>query len=142
MGLHQKALKFKLKPNAAQAAQIQRTFGSARFVFNHFLARRSNAFKLEGKHLGYCATSLELTALKRDAEWLQEVDKFALQNSLKDLDKAFANFFKDCKKPKQQRRFSYPKFKKKATASSVRCCGRSWLGLVTTKPICECNRVI
>ncbi|PHI11941.1 transposase, partial [Fusobacterium polymorphum] len=46
----------------------------------------------------------ELTVLKKEKEWLKDVDKFSLQNSLKDLDKAYKNFFsgKD-----------YPKFKSK-----------------------------
>ncbi|MBW9312346.1 IS200/IS605 family element transposase accessory protein TnpB, partial [Fusobacterium nucleatum] len=48
--------------------------------------------------------SKELTVLKKEKEWLKDVDKFSLQNSLKDLDKAYKNFFsgKD-----------YPKFKSK-----------------------------
>ncbi len=50
-----------------------------------------------------------LTQLKRDPdyEWLQEPDKCALQNSLRDLNRAFQNFF--------QHGFGYPKFKSKKT---------------------------
>jgi putative transposase len=44
---------------------------------------------------------------------LAEVDKFALQNSLRNLETAYKNFFADLKKPKKKRRFGFPKFKKK-----------------------------
>jgi len=57
--------------------------------------------------------SQKLTLLKKEIEWLREVDKFALQNSLKALDTAYNNFFTDLKKPKAKRRFGFPKFKKK-----------------------------
>ncbi len=50
---------------------------------------------------------------KKEIEWLREVDKFALQNSLKNLETAYKNFFADLKKPKAKRRFGLPKFKKK-----------------------------
>lgn len=54
-----------------------------------------------------------LTALKRDNDflWLQEVDKFALQNSLRDLDKAYQNFFRETKKGNTEQGF--PRFKAK-----------------------------
>jgi putative transposase len=57
--------------------------------------------------------SKELTQLKKEIDWLTEVDKFALQNSLRNLETAYKNFFTDLKKPKTQRRFGFPKFKKK-----------------------------
>jgi putative transposase len=118
MALQQKAFKFKLKPTTEQAAQINRTFGCTRFVFNRFLSRRGESYKAEKKSLGYNATSAELTVLKKELEWLGEVDKFALQNSLKDLDRGFANFFRDCKKSKKERKFGYPRFKSKHTAKN------------------------
>ena len=115
MTLRQKAFKYKLKPTKEQAEQINRTFGCVRFVFNRFLARRSDSYKAEGKSLSFFACCSELTTVKASEEtaWLREVDKFALQNSLKDLDRAFANFFRDAKKPEAQRKFLYPNFKSK-----------------------------
>ena len=38
-----------------------------------------------------------LTNLKKEKEWLKEIDKFALQNSLKDLDRTYQNFFREVK---------------------------------------------
>ncbi|WP_407542094.1 IS200/IS605 family element RNA-guided endonuclease TnpB (plasmid) [Deinococcus radiomollis] len=113
--LRQKAFKVRLCPTAEQATQINKTIGSARYVYNRFLARRQAAYKDEGTSLNYQRTSSELTQVKKDEEtlWLKEVDKFSLQNSLKDLDRAYQNFFQDCKKPKKERKFRYPKFHSK-----------------------------
>jgi len=97
---------------AEQATQINTTIGSARFVYSRFLARRQSAYKEDGASLSYKATSAELTESKKSDEtpWLKEADKFALQNSLKDLDRAYQDFFRDCKKPKKERKFRYPRF--------------------------------
>jgi len=113
--LRQKAFKVHLCPTAEQATQINKTIGSARYVYNRFLARRQSAYKDEGLTLNYNATSSELTQAKKDEEtgWLKEVDKFALQNSLKDLDRSYQHFFGDLKKGKGQRKAGYPTFHSK-----------------------------
>jgi putative transposase len=109
----QKAFKITLIPSQAQEVLINKTIGCARFVYNRFLARRKELYDSEQKALNYSGCSQELTQLKREIEWLTEVDKFALQNSLRNLETAYKNFFADLKKPKQKRRFGFPKFKKK-----------------------------
>ncbi|WP_407542213.1 transposase (plasmid) [Deinococcus radiomollis] len=113
--LRQKAFKVRLCPTAAQATQINKTIGSARYVYNRFLARRQSAYKDEGLTLKYNAMSSELTQAKKDEEtiWLKQVDKFALQNSLKDLDRSYQNFFDGLKKGKGQRKAGYPTFHSK-----------------------------
>jgi len=109
----EKAYVFRLYPTEEQAVLISRTIGCARFVYNHFLARRSAHYKETGETLGYARCSGELTILKQSKEylWLNEVDKFALQNSLRDLDKAFVNFFREQAKGNPGQ--GYPKFHKK-----------------------------
>lgn len=113
--LRQKAFKVRLCPTAEQVTQINKTIGSARYVYNRFLARRRAAYKDDGTTLNYQGTSFELTQAKKDEEtdWLKEVDKFSLQNSLKDLDRAYQNFFRDCRKPKKERKFRHPTFHSK-----------------------------
>ena len=107
MDLANKAFKVRLYPTPDQQVQINRTIGCARFVYNHFLARHIEVYKAENRYLKYTESSLILTHLKTtpDTKWLANVDKFALQNSLKNLDKSYKNFFED--------RASYPKFKSK-----------------------------
>jgi len=91
------AFKFRLYPNEEQQIQLAKTFGSCRFVYNNYLAKRIELYKTEQKSMNYNACSADLTNLKKEKEWLKEIDKFALQNSLKDLDRTYQNFFREVK---------------------------------------------
>lgn len=93
-----------------QVNLIQRTFGCCRFVFNHFLADRMEQYKQTGHALTRFQQDKELTALKRELEWLKEVDSTALKSSIKNLDNAYQNFFK---RVKQGQKPGYPRFKSK-----------------------------
>jgi putative transposase len=101
----QKAYKFRIYPNREQQIKINKTFGCTRFIYNHFLDQRIRAYKENKETLSYGKCSSILTILKQEKEWLKEVDKFALQNSLKDLDRAYQKFFKE--------KTGFPKFKSK-----------------------------
>jgi putative transposase len=109
----QKAFKVTLIPNHNQEILINKSIGCARFVYNHFLALKQELYQTEQKTLNYNACSQRLTLLKKEIEWLKEVDKFALQNSLKNLETAYKNFFVDLKKVKSKKGVGFPKFKKK-----------------------------
>ena len=108
-----RSYKFIIYPNKSQEELIQRTFHCSLFVYNHFLSRRIDEYKNNKKNLGYNLCSKELTELKKRFSWLCSVDKWALQNSLKNLDSAYQRFFK-CGA-------GFPKFKKEsATRKSYR----------------------
>lgn len=85
---------------------MNQTFGCCRLIYNKGLAMRNNAFE-NGQKLGYTQTSAMLTALKKqdDFAFLKDVDSIALQQSLRDLDRAFVNMF--------QKRAKHPQFKSK-----------------------------
>jgi len=102
-----KAFKVRLYPTLEQQTQINKTIGCSRWVYNHFLAQRIEVYQTEKRTLSYSQCSTILTELKEapETKWLAEVDKFALQNSLRDLDTAFVNFFEG--------RAGFPKFKSK-----------------------------
>ena len=100
-----KAFKYRIYPNKIQKELIQKTFGCTRYVYNYFLNLRKNEYENNNKKLDYYDTSKILTQLKQEKEWLKEPDKGALQKSLKDLDNAYQNFFRE--------RADYPKFKEK-----------------------------
>ena len=89
-----KGMTFRIYPNKEQIVLIQKTFGCSRFVYNQGLSMRMNEYKA-GKSIGYKETNAMLWSLKKSDEyiWLQEVDSIALQQSLRDLDKAYKNFF-------------------------------------------------
>jgi putative transposase len=89
-----KAYKFRIYPTKEQATLINKSIGCSRFVFNHFLAKWNETYKETGKGLTYNACSKQLTQLKKELEWLKEVDAHSLQSSLRNLDDAFKRFFK------------------------------------------------
>lgn len=101
-----KGIKFRAYPNKGQQNLINQTFGCCRFIYNKGLAMRNDAF-VNGQTIGYIQTSAMLTDLKKqdDFAFLKDVDSISLQQSLRDLDRGFKNFF--------EKRAKYPKFKSK-----------------------------
>ena len=91
-----KGFKYRVYPTESQKQMMEQTFGNVRFVYNHFLNMRSEEWKNDHKSIGYNKTSSLLTDLKKEEEysWLNLSDSMALQESLRDLDRAFRNFFK------------------------------------------------
>jgi putative transposase len=89
-----KAFKFRIYPTKEQEILINKTFGCCRFVFNHFLEKWNETYGQTGKGLTYNVCAKQLTQLKKELDWLKEVDSTALQNALKHLDDAFKRFFK------------------------------------------------
>ena len=102
-----KGFKFRIYPNAEQQKIINQTLGCARFVYNHFLAIRRDSWQEKHESVTYVKSSRMLTELKchPDFVWLKSVDSMALQEALRNLDRAFQNFFK--------KQSGYPKFKSK-----------------------------
>ena len=99
-----KGIKFRIYPNKVQQKLINQTFGCCRLVYNKGLAMREEAYK-QGEKVSYNQTSAMLTAWKKALQFLKVVDSISLQQSLRDLDRAYTNFF--------QKRAKYPKFKSK-----------------------------
>lgn len=102
-----KGLRIRIYPNKQQKILIAKTFGCCRLIYNKGLALRKNTYENEGKSIGYKETNAMLTSLKKedDFSFLKEVDSIALQQSLRDLDKAYKNFFRN--------KFGYPRFHSK-----------------------------
>jgi putative transposase len=90
-----KAFKFRIYPNQAQAILINKTIGCSRFVFNHFLSLWDHAYKETGKGLTYGTCSAKLPAMKNELVWLKEVDSIAIQSSVRNLADAYTRFFKN-----------------------------------------------
>ena len=103
----EKSYKYRIYPNKKQQEIIAKTFGCCRFVYNKYLAIRTEMYKEDKKTFSYVQCSKDLKNLKSDLDWLREVDSTALQSSLKDLDSAYQKFFKE--------HAGYPKFKSKKT---------------------------
>ena len=101
-----KAYKYRLYPNKQQIEQIQKTFGCCRFVYNQTLAHRKDLYENKKESMNKIACNNYVNQiLKKEYEWLKEVDKFALTNSVYNMDSAYQKFFKE--------HTGYPKFKSK-----------------------------
>ena len=101
-----KSFKYRLYPNKEQQIQIQKTFGCCRFVYNQTLAYRKELYETEKKTMSKIdCNNFVNQNLKKEYEWLKEVDKFALTNSVYNMDSAYQKFFKE--------HAGYPKFKSK-----------------------------
>jgi putative transposase len=99
-------------PNKEQIIQFQKTFGCARFVYNHFLDMRINLYKYTNTSMNYNEMSFVLTNyVKKEFSFLKEVDKFALEGSLRNLDYAYNRFFENVKM--RRKPYGFPKFKSK-----------------------------
>lgn len=107
-----KGYKYRIYPNEEQKVQINKTFGCCRFVYNHFLAMRIELYKTEQKSLSKTDYNNHCNrVMKKEYPWLREIDKFALTNSIYNLDSAYQNFFREIKKGNSNQGF--PKFKSK-----------------------------
>lgn len=101
-----KAYKYRIYPNKQQEELIQKTFGCCRFVYNQCLGYRQKKYKEENISLSkFDCKYYMVQKLKKEYEWLREVDKFALENSVFNMDSAYQKFFKE--------HAGYPKFKSK-----------------------------
>jgi putative transposase len=100
-----KGHRFRLDLDEGQEALCSRTAGICRFIWNLALEQRTLAWA-NGRHsVGYHAQAKELSELKAYAPWIAEAPYHCLQQTLRDLDRAFQNFFEG--------RASYPTFRKK-----------------------------
>ena len=103
-----KAYKFRIYPNAEQKVLFAKTFGCVRMVYNHWLDRKIKQYEESKTAVTYTVCAKEMAELKKTDEYsfLQEVDSVSLQQSLRHLDTAFQNFFK-------QPKTGFPRFKSK-----------------------------
>ncbi len=107
-------LKVRIYPNKEQETSLAKSFGCSRFVWNFYLNKTNTQYEETGSGMTYLKMAKDLTQLKKlpDYEWLQEPTAAVLQQSLKNLESAFKNFF--------AKRARFPKFKSKHAVSSIR----------------------
>lgn len=89
-----KAYKYQLTPNNAQKELLNKHFGACRFLYNLALETRTNAYVTHRVSITYFDMCKQLTDLKKDVVWLNEVSNAALQHSLSNLETAYKRFFK------------------------------------------------
>ena len=105
-----KAYKFRIYPSEIQKQLIERSFGCTRFIYNYMLALQIKTYEEHGKSYSKYDLVKRIPSLKKEYEWLKEVDSTCLQATRDDLDSAYQNFFREAKKGNNQ---GFPKFKTK-----------------------------
>ena len=108
------AFKYELNPDGAQQRLMRRYAGSCRFVYNKALALQQANHAVGEQFIGYVAMAKYLTAWRNGEEtpWLKDAPVHPLQHALKDLEKAYKNFF--------AKRADFPRFKRKGSGGRFR----------------------
>ena len=110
--LRMQAYKFEVMPNGEQVRNLRQFAGSCRFVYNKALALNTERYINKEKRLGYSAVCALLPDWKVEHQFLSDAPAQALQQALKNLERAYTNFFK--------KRAEFPAFKKKGQRESFR----------------------
>lgn len=111
-----RAYKYRLYPTEEQKEMFAKTFGCCRFVYNWALDLKIKAYKERKETLGNVyLTNLMVSELKKEKEWLTEVNAQSLQSALRNLDAAYTNFFRDTKA------VGFPRFKSRKDRQSFHC---------------------
>jgi putative transposase len=108
------AYQFQIEPNGEQQRDLRRFAGSCRFVYNKALATQKALYEQGEKKLGYAGLCKSLVEWKGQPglAWLSEMPSQALQQTLKDSERAYQNFF--------EKRADFPRFKKKGGGDRFR----------------------
>ena len=125
----QKRFKYRIYPHPQQRQALAQVFGCARVVWNDALALKQEAWQERQKRLSIndlmkvCITQAKQTP---ERSWLKQVHVTPLQQSLRDLDRAFKNWWKSLK---EKGRAGAPRFKRRHHRQAIRfnrgafCCG-------------------
>ncbi len=102
--------KYRIYPNATQRKKIEQTFGVCRLVYNLGLGIKIDAWKYAQRKVSSYDLINQLPDLKKDHDWIKEVNSQALCASILNIDKAFKNFFKGSGYPKFQSKYKKQSF--------------------------------
>ena len=109
-----RAIKVRLYPNKGQEQTLNKTLGCYRFVYNHMLALKQEAYKRDKTKLGLCELSKYFFGkMLKDEQcvFLKNENKHVMQQSIRQMLSAYDNFFKQHK--------GFPKFKSKKDRQSA-----------------------
>jgi len=107
------AYKYRLYPTQEQSVLLNKHLGSVRFLYNLALETKQMVYSGNKTNLSRFDLQAQLIDLKKECEWLKEVNSQSLQCALLNLDNAYTKFFKGLT--------SFPKFKKKSNKQSFQC---------------------
>lgn len=113
----ERAYEIRIYPNADQRARIEATFGAARWVYNRCLEMREKAYARRGETASVNDLAKMIPVWKRTcAPWLAQADSMALQQAVRDLGRAYDNFFRNVRLGRRRGKrnpYGFPQFKSK-----------------------------
>jgi putative transposase len=116
-------MRYRIYPTTQQKTALAQMFGCTRVVWNDALAFCQEAYRNGEKYCGFPKLSNRfLTQAKQteDRQWLKDAPAIPLQQSLRDLDVAFKNFFNSCTGKRKGKKVKTPKFKKRKSRQSAK----------------------
>ena len=105
-----KSFRYRLYPTPEQSVLLNKHIGSSRFVYNLAFETKQMAWAGNRVNLNCFDLIKQLPDLKKECEWLKEINSQSLQQPIRNLDNAFTRFFKG--------QGNFPKFKKKSNGGS------------------------
>lgn len=105
-----KAFKYRLIPTKEQSVLLNKHIGACRFVYNLALETKQTAYAGYKVNLNCFDLIKQIPELKKECEWLKEINSQSLQQPIRNLDNAFTRFFKG--------QGNFPNFKKKSNGGS------------------------
>ncbi|NEQ75626.1 MAG: IS200/IS605 family element transposase accessory protein TnpB [Okeania sp. SIO2C9] len=119
--------KYRIYPNRVQITKLNQLFGCCRYVWNSTLAHCNELYSDGQKKPSYVdLTKQFITQAKKELVWLKEVASTPLQQSLKDLDQAYKNFFDSCTGKRKGIKVKPPKFKSRKSRQTARFVGGNY----------------
>ena len=111
-----RAYKYRIYPTDEQKVLFAKTFGCCRFAYNWALNLRIEAYKSDKRTVPYKEIQdCMVNELKAEHDWLKEVNSQSLLYSLRNLETAYTNFFRNTKA------VGFPKFKSRKSRQSFLC---------------------
>jgi putative transposase len=101
------AFRYRLRPTGEQERRMRRFAGACRYAYNRALAEQKARYAAGENKLGFAGLCKQLTSWRADPDtaWLSQAPIHPLQQAMKDLERAYTNFFAG--------RASFPEFKRK-----------------------------
>lgn len=101
--IERKPVLFRLYPTPGQAAQMAQIAGACRFVYNLALEQRRDWYR-PGRRFNFASQCREVTQLRAEVDWLKAAPVQTLQQALRDLDRAYQNWWAGRTQAPTQRR--------------------------------------
>lgn len=126
-----RAYRYRLYPTPEQESLFRQFSGVCRLVYNLALEQRRDFWRqyrrVTGSQIGYVFQCRELTALRASTDWIEAVPNTMQNQALRDLDKAFGNFFRGkALFPKMRRKIDGERFRYRGREAQTRAIDARW----------------